>query len=195
MYKCKCGREFEKRQSYVSHCGHCKVHLGRDPIDRFGDSRTKMTDKRIKFLKRFSEGGRSKIRKLIEEGNIEYLDKVRKSRSAAMINQLRDFEFVYKKYISSYKYINEFKKSYVYLVSYGDNIKVGFTCNLGYRLKELGYPWLVQTIEFPDVRSGLKFEFDFHKLNKSKMIWNEHYPSTYLKIFESYFVTYKQFMI
>lgn len=39
MYVCKCGREFEKSQSYVAHCGHCKVHLGREPDDRFGESR------------------------------------------------------------------------------------------------------------------------------------------------------------
>lgn len=52
MYRCKCGREFEKKQSYVAHCGHCSIHLGRDPVDRFGDSRawsrgrTKDTDER-----------------------------------------------------------------------------------------------------------------------------------------------------
>lgn len=39
MYICKCGREFEKSQSYVAHCGHCKIHLGRDPEDRFRESR------------------------------------------------------------------------------------------------------------------------------------------------------------
>ena len=56
MYKCKCGREFEKKQSYVAHCGHCKTHLGRDPKDRFGDSRawsrglTKETDERIRRM-------------------------------------------------------------------------------------------------------------------------------------------------
>lgn len=53
MYRCKCGREFEKKQSYVAHCGHCSIHLGRDPVDRFGDSRawsrgrTKDTDERV----------------------------------------------------------------------------------------------------------------------------------------------------
>lgn len=25
MYKCICGKEFEKSQSYVAHCGHCKI--------------------------------------------------------------------------------------------------------------------------------------------------------------------------
>ena len=34
MYKCECGRKFEKSQSYVAHCGHCEIHLGRDPIPR-----------------------------------------------------------------------------------------------------------------------------------------------------------------
>ena len=53
MYRCKCGREFEKKQSYVAHCGHCSIHLGREPTDRFGDSRawsrglTKRTDNRV----------------------------------------------------------------------------------------------------------------------------------------------------
>lgn len=53
MYKCKCGREFDKKQSYVAHCGHCSIHLGRNPVDRFGDSRawsrgrTKYTDERV----------------------------------------------------------------------------------------------------------------------------------------------------
>lgn len=45
MYKCKCGREFEKSQSYVAHCSHCKIHLGRDPVDRFGESRAWMKGK------------------------------------------------------------------------------------------------------------------------------------------------------
>ena len=53
MYRCKCGREFEKSQSYVAHCGHCKINLGREPLDRFGDSRawnrgkTKETDSSV----------------------------------------------------------------------------------------------------------------------------------------------------
>lgn len=45
IYKCECGREFEKSQSYIAHCGHCKTHLGRDPLDRFGDSRAWMKGK------------------------------------------------------------------------------------------------------------------------------------------------------
>lgn len=53
MYKCECGKEFEKKQSYVAHCGHCSIHLKREPVDRFGDSRawsrglTKETDVRV----------------------------------------------------------------------------------------------------------------------------------------------------
>lgn len=39
MYECKCGRSFEKSQSYIAHCGHCEKHLGRMPSDRFGKSR------------------------------------------------------------------------------------------------------------------------------------------------------------
>ena len=39
MYECKCGRKFEKKQSYVAHCGHCEIHLGHPPKDRFGESR------------------------------------------------------------------------------------------------------------------------------------------------------------
>lgn len=34
MYKCSCGREFEKRQSYVSHCSHCIIRLG---VDRYNE--------------------------------------------------------------------------------------------------------------------------------------------------------------
>lgn len=39
MYECECGRTFEKRQSYVAHTGHCEIHLGYKPKDRFGDAR------------------------------------------------------------------------------------------------------------------------------------------------------------
>lgn len=28
MYKCKCGREFENKQSYCAHCRYCKDNLG-----------------------------------------------------------------------------------------------------------------------------------------------------------------------
>jgi len=34
MYKCECGREFEKRQSFIGHCGHCKVHLDPERFSR-----------------------------------------------------------------------------------------------------------------------------------------------------------------
>ena len=62
MYVCECGREFEKSQSYIAHCGHCKTHLG----DRYSKEKhstkyrisdterswskglTKYTDERIK---------------------------------------------------------------------------------------------------------------------------------------------------
>ena len=56
MYRCKCGREFEKKQSYVAHCGHCSINLGYEPKDRFGDSRawsrgkTKDTNRSIKSM-------------------------------------------------------------------------------------------------------------------------------------------------
>lgn len=58
MYQCKCGKSFEKRQSYVAHCGHCKTHLGYTPKDKFGDSRawcrglTKETDSRVARIAR-----------------------------------------------------------------------------------------------------------------------------------------------
>lgn len=39
MYECECGRTFEKSQSYIAHSGHCEIHLGRKPKDRFGDAR------------------------------------------------------------------------------------------------------------------------------------------------------------
>lgn len=47
MYKCECGKEYENSQSYVAHCGHCKIHLGRDPEDRFGESRRSNLGKHI----------------------------------------------------------------------------------------------------------------------------------------------------
>lgn len=56
MYTCICGKQFERSQSYVAHCGHCSIHLGHPPKDRFGDSRawskgkTKETDERIKHM-------------------------------------------------------------------------------------------------------------------------------------------------
>lgn len=53
MYICKCGYQTENRQSYSAHCGRCEIHLGRKPIDPFGESRvwnkgaTRKTDPRI----------------------------------------------------------------------------------------------------------------------------------------------------
>lgn len=53
-YTCECGRSFTSKQSYVAHCGHCGIHLGHDPTDNFGKSRswakgkTKDTDDRLK---------------------------------------------------------------------------------------------------------------------------------------------------
>lgn len=47
MYKCKCGREFEKSQSYIAHCGHCRIHLGHEPEDRFGESRAWMRGRTV----------------------------------------------------------------------------------------------------------------------------------------------------
>lgn len=35
LYTCECGRDFEKYQSYVAHCSHCKIHLG----DRFDETK------------------------------------------------------------------------------------------------------------------------------------------------------------
>lgn len=46
-YVCKCGKSFTSRQSYISHCGHCKENLGRDPKDRFGESRKSNLGKNI----------------------------------------------------------------------------------------------------------------------------------------------------
>lgn len=53
MYTCKCGRSFEKVSSYGAHCSHCRIHLGHEPKDPFGDKRawsrglTKETDPRV----------------------------------------------------------------------------------------------------------------------------------------------------
>lgn len=44
---CKCGREFTKSQSFYAHQSHCKVHLGKEPKDRFGDSRRWMKGKTV----------------------------------------------------------------------------------------------------------------------------------------------------
>lgn len=46
MYKCECGRIFEKSQSFIGHCGHCEIHLGHPPADNFGDSRYKPRKKK-----------------------------------------------------------------------------------------------------------------------------------------------------
>lgn len=124
-----------------------------------------------------------------------YRNKMWQIGSQTMSRQFDDFEFIYRKYITSYKYVDENSESYVYLVDRFGEVKVGFTYNLGFRLKELGYPKLIQVIKFPNIRSGLYFEFKFHQLNKSKMIRNEYYPTSLLRIFESQFITYNQFMI
>ena len=53
MYVCECGKEFDKVSSYGGHCANCKIHLGYEPCDKFGDSRawsrgkTKETDPRL----------------------------------------------------------------------------------------------------------------------------------------------------
>lgn len=58
---CECGKEFTKSQSFYSHQGHCKIHLGpryNELLhgDRIGDKRawsrgkTKETDPRIKVM-------------------------------------------------------------------------------------------------------------------------------------------------
>ena len=64
MYICECGREFIKSQSYVAHCGHCRIHLK----DRYNEKKhsskyrildeerawskglTKYTDERVKRM-------------------------------------------------------------------------------------------------------------------------------------------------
>lgn len=58
MYKCKCGREFEKGKSYASHCRSCRIHLGREPAPNIGfleynkvawnKGLTKETDERVR---------------------------------------------------------------------------------------------------------------------------------------------------
>lgn len=66
MYTCKCGRCFEKKQSYVAHCGHCEVHLGHKPVRKYNTSenswnkgKTKETDPRIaRIAKKFGENHR-----------------------------------------------------------------------------------------------------------------------------------------
>lgn len=55
MYKCECGKEYEKSQSLNAHYGHCLIHRnGKKVKDRFGKKRawskglTYETDERIK---------------------------------------------------------------------------------------------------------------------------------------------------
>ena len=59
MRQCECGREFEKHQSYASHCRSCRIHLGREPAPYVGGFRghtkvawnkglTKDTDDRVR---------------------------------------------------------------------------------------------------------------------------------------------------
>jgi len=55
MYKCICGKEFEKSQSLNAHYSHCLIHRnGKKPIDRFLNTRnwnkglSKETDERVK---------------------------------------------------------------------------------------------------------------------------------------------------
>lgn len=53
MYKCECGKEFDTVSAYGGHCAGCRIHLGHDPVDKFGDARawsrgkTKDTDGRL----------------------------------------------------------------------------------------------------------------------------------------------------
>lgn len=56
LYKCKCGYETHNSQSYVSHCGHCEIHLGYKPNSRIKNHNswmkglTRKTDKRVDKL-------------------------------------------------------------------------------------------------------------------------------------------------
>lgn len=47
MYKCKCGRKFEKSQSYIAHCSHCEIHLGYKPKDRLTHEQRVYTSKKL----------------------------------------------------------------------------------------------------------------------------------------------------
>lgn len=39
IYKCECGKEFINRQSYVGHCGRCRIHLGEERWNNLSNSR------------------------------------------------------------------------------------------------------------------------------------------------------------
>lgn len=68
MYRCICGKEFEKHQSYVAHCGHCKIkhpeHANKKHTCRcagWNKGLTAATDERVKrngetYHKRVLEG-------------------------------------------------------------------------------------------------------------------------------------------
>ena len=58
-YTCKCGKTFDKYQSYVAHCGHCSTHLGYKPAPRnkgqapWCKGKTKETDERLRKVSEF----------------------------------------------------------------------------------------------------------------------------------------------
>lgn len=56
MYKCICGKEFEKHQSYVAHCGWCKSKRSQEYID---NKISCMTDNRNKAIIRNTRRRRS----------------------------------------------------------------------------------------------------------------------------------------
>lgn len=59
MYICECGKTYENKQAYVGHCGHCIIHIGRRPDERYqklkgkwswNKGKTKATDDRVRLI-------------------------------------------------------------------------------------------------------------------------------------------------
>ena len=81
MYICECGREFDNKQSYCGHCGHCKIRLisqYKNPNeqkynDRFGDARAWNRGKTfVKFTENSVSNRRTVKRSLIRNKIKEY---------------------------------------------------------------------------------------------------------------------------
>lgn len=63
MYICECGREFIKSQSYVAHCGHCRIHLKDRYNEKKHSSKYRISDEERAWSKGLTKYTDERVRK------------------------------------------------------------------------------------------------------------------------------------
>lgn len=177
MYVCICGREFEKKQSYVAHCGHCKIKrasVGEVPTDRFvsnpGHRGKGFPFNDPNFVKLHREQGSTIMLKLWKS------EEFRKRKSKDMSDNHRNPNFMYAKLKSMGVLVDG--PGLVYLVEFKDTVKVGFSTNLSARLKYLKNPTVLKTKEFKYAYEAITLECYIHEKYKEFSIRDGSKDST-----------------